>query len=189
LLDSLGGDQEFDDDEGAEGLWMSGNDTLDSPTTQVPGEPPSIEFVPPARPLAKAELPPLEGQSPEETAIIEFPARRITVAAEAPADEAPAQPTEPAPPSATPEAPPQAEVESAPAAAPDPFAQVQTVAASEPASGGGALSDALSMFKDTGPSSELAHLTGDLEDVPAQELLTEARAVLDLLGGPKASGE
>jgi hypothetical protein len=83
--------------------------------------------------------------------------------------------------SEAPESPPAggAEAHAAPALA------VSSVTASEPPSDGPRVEsadDMLSMFRDTAVASEFTELTKDLEDVTAQELLTEARAVHDLIG-------
>jgi hypothetical protein len=49
--------------------------------------------------------------------------------------------------------------------------------------------DLLSMFREASSGGEFQELTKEMENVSAQELLTEARAVRDLLGVPEGAGE
>jgi hypothetical protein len=53
----------------------------------------------------------------------------------------------------------------------------------------GSTDDLLSMFRNESAGSEFRDFTKDMEDVPAQELLEEARAVRDLLGAPEGTAE
>jgi hypothetical protein len=191
MWNSLGSTPEFDGDDAA-GLWMSTNDARSS-SGEDPGQPPTLDFVPPSRPIPPSARPGPIGEPGEpEASLVAFPVLGEAVVAETVVTPFPVQgevvamaPPEPEP---VPVESEPAAIEPAPAATAEPFepgaTPTQTVAA-----GDDGLGDALSMFREVSTGSDFQHFTAEIEDIPAQELLTDARAVLDLVGGPVPATE
>ena len=135
---------------------------IDAPVLSLPGE---------ARAAAPVE--PDEPQDPGEPPDVSLD--------EPSAGDATADLDEPADPNEVDPAP--AEGDAAPLA-------ISTVAASDPEAGEvktESVDDMMAMFRESSTTSDFTDLTKDMEDVPAQELLTEALALRDMLVGATAA--
>jgi len=133
---------------------------IDAPVLSLPGEARAAAPVEPDEPQDPDEPPHV---SPDEPSAADEPAELAEQSEEAetlPAD-----------------------VDAAPTA-------ISIVAASEPEAGEvktESVDDMMAMFRDSSTVSEFTDLTKDMEDVPAQELLTEALALRDMLVGATAA--
>jgi hypothetical protein len=173
MVTSLDGNHALEDEDAA-GLWMSTADALEAAPAAL-----GTFAAPPVAPL-RADLPP---EPPREARVA-----RLPVAPEAaPPERSDEAPTFESPESAVDAVPPEEIVTQAndqPAETMDQPAAVEHIAA--PA---GSAEDMLSMFRETSVGTEYSGLTKDIEDITAQELLDEARAVLDLLAPNRVPSE
>jgi hypothetical protein len=174
MVTSLDGNHALEEED-ASGLWMSTADALDAApaapgTFAAPHVVPLPADPPPPEPQGEARVVPLpvapEAAPPEsldDAAIFESPEPAVDAA---PPEEFVTQPDD------------------TPAETADQPAAVEHIAA--PA---GSAEDVLSMFRETSVGTEYSGLTKDIEDITAQELLDEARAVLDLLAPNRVPSE
>ncbi len=166
MVTSLDGNHTLEGED-ASGLWMSTADALEA----APNAPGTFA-APPVAPLP-ADLPP---EPPREARVARLPVAPEAASPEG-SDEAPAfESPGPAVDAAPPEGNVTQQPDDTPAETTDQPAAVEHIAA--PA---GSAEDMLSMFRESSVSSEYSGLTKDIDDITAQELLDEARAVLDLL--------
>jgi hypothetical protein len=135
-----------------------------------------------------------EGEAPPEDEVEDEALLAAVAAAEAEAEAEAGAGAEAAPVEsvATDAPPPAAPAATIPGDAPEataPAVSLATAAGNPDGDGAGATDDMLAMFRKSAFTSEISHFMKDIEDVPAAEVLTDAREVLDLLGGPVRSDD